>query len=126
VEYLYENYTYTMTAKKAGYDDTNFGFTVGTEDITVNVNLQSGGSQGITVLTPSGGNYPIGTTLTITYSYDIPGDNVKIELSRDNGSTWTDLWWSTPATGSIDWQVTHPAAAIAKSEYQRGPSRYLR
>jgi hypothetical protein len=62
----------------------------------------------------------IGQAVSITWStddwYDREGNAlaVKIELSRDNGSSWSTLAASTPNTGIYAYTVTSPAAAQAK------------
>jgi hypothetical protein len=63
----------------------------------------------------------IGTNHTITWTTDdfyytdandVPQpDDVKLEISHDNGSTWATIVADTPNTGSYSWLVTGPAAA---------------
>jgi hypothetical protein len=65
----------------------------------------------VTVLSPNGGeSWPVGSTRTIQWnSTNIPGD-VRIELSRDGGSSFSDLASTALNTGSFSWDVTGPAS----------------
>lgn len=64
------------------------------------------GSTHITVTSPNGGETLIsGYTHTITWSTSSNTENVKIELSTDNGGTWDIITASTPNDGSYDWIV---------------------
>lgn len=64
-----------------------------------------------TVTKPNGGEtWEIGTNKEITWTSENSSGNVKIELSRNNGSTWQTLRESTPDDGSLTWDVTGPAA----------------
>jgi hypothetical protein len=48
-------------------------------------------------------------------AFDVPqADSVKIELSRNDGSTWETIVASTPNTGSYNWVVTGGATVQAK------------
>ena len=70
---------------------------------------------GITVLTPNGGEtWPIGSTHAIQWSFSGISGNVKIELSRDGGATWTTLSNSTANSGTKNWKVTKPATTQAR------------
>jgi hypothetical protein len=59
------------------------------------------GGGGVTVVAPNGGGvWPINSTQTIQWSSNgFPG-NVKIELSRDGGTTWEVLFASTANDGT--------------------------
>ncbi|MGQ9806892.1 MAG: C1 family peptidase [Armatimonadota bacterium] len=61
--------------------------------------------RGITVLTPGPGTgLTLGVPTTITWtSRNLPHGDVKIELSRNNGSTWEMLAASAPNIGSRSW-----------------------
>ena len=63
----------------------------------------------ITVITPNGDDqFPIGTLQTIRWaSTGITGD-VKIEISRDGGSTFQTIFSDQPANGFVDWSVSGP------------------
>ncbi|MDW8240713.1 MAG: hypothetical protein RMM98_13975, partial [Acidobacteriota bacterium] len=68
----------------------------------------------ITVQVPDGGeDWPIGSVQTIRWnSVNVTG-NVKIELSRNGGSSYETLVASQPNTGSVSWQVTGPPTSHA-------------
>lgn len=58
---------------------------------------------------PNGGEiFHAGDNITITWSTTYLQDFVKIELSRDGGSTFETLFGSTPNDGSESWIVTGP------------------
>jgi hypothetical protein len=60
----------------------------------------------LTVQSPNGGEvWIVGETEEIMWS-DANVYNVKIELSVDNGTSWTSIVESTPNTGSYSWLVT--------------------
>jgi len=59
-------------------------------------------------MTPNGGeNLGIDTTYDITW-VALSLDDLKIEVSRDNGSQWETIVASTPNDGSYSWMVTGP------------------
>lgn len=65
----------------------------------------------ITVTAPNGGEiWLAGSSRTITWSSNV-GGNVRIELSRDGGGSWTTLLSSTVNDGSQPWTTTSPASA---------------
>ena len=60
----------------------------------------------VSVLSPNGGEiWAGGETEDITWS-GVNVENVKIELSVDNGSSWSTIVESTPNTGTYSWTVT--------------------
>jgi subtilisin family serine protease len=60
----------------------------------------------ITIISPNGGEYwETGSLQNITWSSNGPIENVKIEYSIDNGTSWTEIIASTPNDGSYDWTV---------------------
>ena len=60
----------------------------------------------VSVLTPNGGEvWVVGETEDITWT-GVNVNEVKIELSVDNGSNWTTIVESTPNTGTYAWMVT--------------------
>ena len=74
-------------------------------------------TQSITVISPNDGseNWAIGSSQTITWSSVGVTGNVRIELSRDGGSTWTKIISSTKNDGSQAWKkVTGPATTQAR------------
>jgi len=63
----------------------------------------------ITIITPTGGeNWEIDTQQEITWNSINAGEQVKIELSRDNGSSWETIADSISNTNSWLWTVTGP------------------
>jgi hypothetical protein len=72
--------------------------------------------EGITVTSPNGGDsLAIGSSTDITWTWEGSFSDVKIELSRDGGSSWATLIASTPNNGSWTWSsVTGPASATCR------------
>jgi hypothetical protein len=69
----------------------------------------------ITVSAPNGGeNWQIGSARTITWSSVSVAGNVKIELSRNGGSTYETLFADTANDGSQSWTVTGAATTQAR------------
>ncbi|MDZ7341414.1 MAG: T9SS type A sorting domain-containing protein [candidate division KSB1 bacterium] len=65
----------------------------------------------ITITSPNGGEtWRVGTTQTITWISAGTSGQVKIELSRNGGSTWEILFANTPDDQTQAWSVTAPAA----------------
>lgn len=65
----------------------------------------------IAVTAPNGGeNWVIGDSQAITWTYNNinPAGNVKIELSRDGGATYSTIAISTSNDGTESWTVTSP------------------
>ncbi len=85
-----------------------------TSDIS-DANFIIRGSPVLILTSPNGGeNWKSGTTHTITWdSLDIQG-NIKIELSRDFGTTWTTIVSNTANDGSYGWNITGTNTARAK------------
>jgi hypothetical protein len=73
-------------------------------------------SPSITAIAPNGGeNWMVSSGHAITWASTCLSDPVKIELSRDGGSTWETLVASTSNTGSWVWSsVTGPASTACK------------
>ncbi len=68
----------------------------------------------IIVNTPNGGEtLPIGSIQTITWTSSGITGNVKIELSRDGGSSYETLFADTPDDGTESWNVTGPISSAA-------------
>ena len=69
----------------------------------------------ITVTSPNGGeNWFVPSLHDITWNWTCSFANVKIELSRDGGSTWELLIASTPNDGVWNWTVTGPSSGTCK------------
>ncbi len=69
----------------------------------------------IAVVSPNGGEFwQVGTSQTITWTSSGTSGNIKIELSRNGGSTWETLFPSTLDDNSESWLVTGPASSNCK------------
>ena len=69
----------------------------------------------ITVTSPNGGeSWTAGSSQNITWSSSNVTGNVKIEVSRDGGTTWTTAIASTPNDGRQTWVVTGPTTTQAR------------
>ena len=65
----------------------------------------------ITVISPNGGEtWYVGDTNDITWTSGGAEKYVKIEISRDGGSKWSDIESSALNVGSYKWMVTGPAS----------------
>lgn len=63
----------------------------------------------LTVTAPNGGeNWAVGSIQKIRWTSRGLNGNVKIDLSRDGGETWTTLFSSVSNSGSYNWKVTSP------------------
>jgi hypothetical protein len=88
--------------------------TIATAQGTATINDNDGT---MTVTAPTGtSNWTIGSTRTISWTNNLGATaTVKLEVSRDNGSTWSQIAASiqnSSATGgSFSWVVTDPATA---------------
>jgi len=69
----------------------------------------------ITIVSPNGGgNWNFGTIQTITWISEGGTGLVRIDLSRDGGTTWKTIVSSTPNDGNQAWKVTGPATTDAR------------
>ena len=69
----------------------------------------------ISVAAPNGSeSWQIGTRQTIRWNSSGISGKVKIQLSRNGGSTWTNLVTNTPNDGSQSWRVSKPATTQAR------------
>lgn len=69
----------------------------------------------IQVIAPNGSEvWPIGSTQTITWTSTGLSGNVKIDLTRDGGSSYETLAATTADDGSESWVVTGPATPLAR------------
>ncbi len=65
----------------------------------------------ITVTAPNGGEtWGVGTMQNITWT-STGVTNAKIELSTNNGTSWTDIIASTPSNGTFNWTVSNTPSA---------------
>lgn len=80
----------------------------------------------INVTSPTGdNNWMIGETQTITWNSMYLSGNVKIEISRDAGATWTTLVADTPNDGSHTWTVTGPDSQECKIRVRSVGTSYV-
>ena len=69
----------------------------------------------ITVTAPNGGEtWAVSSTHNITWTSVGFSGSVKIELSRDSGTTWTPIASPVPDTGSYAWTVSGPVTTSAR------------
>jgi hypothetical protein len=69
----------------------------------------------ITVTAPNGGEmWAVSSAHNITWTSVGVGSSVKIELSRDSGTTWTTIASPVPDTGSYAWTVSGPFTTNAR------------
>jgi hypothetical protein len=72
---------------------------------------EPGTAASVTVTSPNGGEtWGIGTSHNITWTSS-GVTNVKIELSTNNGSNWSNIIASTPSTGTYSWNVSNTPSA---------------
>jgi len=75
----------------------------------------------LTVQSPNGGErWKINTNKTIQWTSGGVSGDVRIELSRNGGASWTVLFSSTPNDGSQTWKVTGPATTAARIRITSG------
>jgi hypothetical protein len=77
----------------------------------------------VTVTGPAAGaTWPIGSSQTITWTSNVAsGGTVRIELSRNGGSTFETLAAAASNTGSFTWTATGPAATAIARVTSNGP-----
>ena len=86
----------------AGADTSNAAFTIGTPATLP------------TVISPNGGeSWPVGSAHTITWTVG-SGTLAAIAISRDGGSSWSDIVSGLDNSGSYSWTVSGPGTAQAK------------
>jgi hypothetical protein len=77
--------------------------------------LSFGPPSTITITSPTGGEtWYEGDTNDISWTSSNAGSDVKIEVSRDGGSTWLTITGSTPNDGSYAWAVTSPTSSACR------------
>jgi hypothetical protein len=65
---------------------------------------------GLSLRGPGGGEvWRSGRAYTVQWSLRDVGGDVRVELSRDDGATWTPLADAAPNTGLLDWVAAGPA-----------------
>ena len=63
----------------------------------------------------TGASWTIGTAKTITWTSNLPPTGtVRVELSRNNGTSYTTLAASAPNSGSFAWTATGPSTTSAR------------
>lgn len=89
------------------------GWVVGDNGIILRT-TNGGVSPPLIVLSPNGGEvWPVGSTQNITWnSTNVP--DVKIELSTNNGTSWTTVVDSTPSNGIYSWTVPNTPSNTCK------------
>jgi hypothetical protein len=81
---------------------------------TSEANFTIGGG-GIIVTFPNGGEmWPIGSTQNLSWTSSGLTGNVKIEVSRNGGTSWSVIVATTPNDGTYSWLVTGPATTQAR------------
>jgi hypothetical protein len=69
----------------------------------------------LTITSPNGGeSWFAGETKNITWTSANAGSFVKIELSRDQGSTWSLIAENTTNTGLYSWLVSGPTSTVCR------------
>lgn len=77
----------------------------GPYDLWAAYGCEEGTTASITVTAPNGGEtWGVGTSQNITWTSTAVA-NVRIELSINNGASWSDVIASTPSTGIYNWTV---------------------
>jgi hypothetical protein len=90
--------------------DNNFAGSNFSTEKTFNILQQNN----ITVISPNGGEvWQVGSTQNITWN-STNVLNVKIELSTNNGASWTSIVDSTPSTGIYSWTVPNTPSNTCK------------
>jgi hypothetical protein len=93
--------TVYFKVKNAGGESTPVSDT-----ITVNAS--------VTMVNPNGGEiWPVGSTQTIRWTSNGITGYVKIEMSRNNGTSWATLITKTANDGAFSWKVIAPATTQA-------------
>jgi len=84
-------------------------------DRTTSFNVVVRAQNGMSVTSPNGGEtWAIGSARTIAWTSSALTGNVKIDLSRNGGTSWAPVIGSTPNDGSHPWAVTGPPTAQAR------------
>ena len=74
-----------------------------------------GGTATLTVTSPIGGeNWVVGSSNNITWTNTGTINNVKIEISTDDGTSYSTIVASTPNTGSYSWTVPNSPSTTVK------------
>jgi uncharacterized repeat protein (TIGR01451 family) len=77
--------------------------------------VQAPATASLTVLKPNGGeSWKINSSKTIQWTSSGVSGNVRIELSRNGGTSWETLFAGTPNDGSQSWKVTGTATTTAR------------
>jgi len=69
----------------------------------------------LTVTGPPGQPLPVGAPTTITWTSNLPASTtMRVELTRNSGTSWETLATDAPNTGSFPWTVTGPTTPLAR------------
>lgn len=69
----------------------------------------------LTMVVPNGGeDWPAGTVQSIRWNSSLLAENVKIELSRNGGGSYSTLFSNVPNDGTEPWTVTGPSTSNAR------------
>ena len=106
----------TQTLSPGTYYVKATGYSTYTGTYTIRVTTPAAAAT-LTVTSPNGGEtWPISSAQTITWTSTglLATSYVKIELSRNGGTTWTTLTASTPNDGTHPWTVSGTATTQAR------------
>ena len=85
---------------------SNTGFS----EITINIATAT-----LTVTGPPGLPLPVGAPTTITWTSNLPASTtMRVEITRNSGTSWETLATDAPNTGSFPWTVTGPTTPLAR------------
>ena len=106
--------TYSVSPSADGFVSNPLArdVTVGPDQSGVDFDTESAA---LTVTYPNGGEVAyMGEGQTITWTTNVTGGSVKIEVSRDSGATWETLTNSTANDGTEPWTTNGPATEHAR------------
>ncbi|HYA27384.1 MAG TPA: hypothetical protein VEI95_01095, partial [Acidobacteriota bacterium] len=102
------SYTFLVEARDQA---TNVDATPASQTFTVNASTASS----ITVTAPNGGEiWSVNSRPTIKWTSSGISGNVSIQISRDGGSSWSNISSSTANDGAQAWKVSKPATSSAR------------
>ncbi|MCS6804928.1 MAG: Zn-dependent exopeptidase M28 [Acidobacteriota bacterium] len=105
---------YHRTTDTPDHITTAMGMEILKMNLATLAQLMTGVIPSLRVVSPNGGeDWQTGSTQTIQWTSTGTIDNVKIELSRNGGSSYETLFATTPNDGTQSWTVTGPATGSA-------------